>query len=455
MRRSFLPLPAAVFALTMMSCSTQSGQPEKQLPTATVRTATMNLTPGIEVLTRVALPDGFVPAPQYPPMWLQNGSEVAIAGTRNGRSTIVGYGGPGYLTQRVIAEDGGIGAQDGKIVDLAASPDGMVLALVVVNPKGNQLQVVTREVISEGAANPISSFDGEFDSASVAWVDDFTILLSLRARSGDKPTNHDTVPSSDNSQATVPTAASGLYIITNSGVVTTGYMKLKCAMSRLSWSLDGNIAAGTGDAIAPPVVIDRGKESCQTIGAGAPMRVLDWAYDSQSFLFQNTVQPLDTGVYRYDVKSNSVRLVAIASGAAATVATDQVLALGDQGLTLRDVQLAPDRPVRAEVALSNQSGNDIEVESLGFNTTPAMLAASTMTYTRATDAAAIQTFSPTPDGPVRKIVTYSVAPKRAFVIAFGPARGPATMSWSPRGHYLALVDGDETGAALTIISPPR
>jgi hypothetical protein len=84
-----------------------------------------------------------------------------------------------------------------------------------------------------------------------------------------------------------------------------------------------------------------------------------------------------------------------------------------------------------------------------------MLAASTMTYTRATDSAAIQAFSPSTEGPVREIVTYSVAPKRAFVIAFGPAHGVATMSWSPRGHYLAVVDGDASSAALTIISPPR
>jgi hypothetical protein len=455
MLRSFLATVAAVFALTMVSCSTQTEPAEKPLPAVTVRTATMNITPGVEVLARIALPSGFVPAAQYAPIWLQTGNEVAIAGARNGRTTVLGYGGAGYRTERVIAQDGGIGAPDGRLVDLVPSPNGMVLALVVVKPAPHQLDVITRDVISEGAANPISSFDGDFESASVGWVDDFTLLLALRAHPQEPQPRGDAGSSSDSTQTPAAAASSGLYFITESGVVTTGYMKLGCKMSGLSLAPDGNVAAGGGDASAPAVVIDREKESCQTIAARAPIRILDWAHDSKSFLFQNINPPLGTGVYRYDLPSNGARLVAIASGAAAFVGNDQIFALGDRGLTLADAQNAPDRPVRAEVAISNQIGSDIEVQSLGFNTTPAMLAASTMTYTRATDSAALQTFSPTTDGPVRKIVTYSVAPKRAFVIAFGPARGIATMSWSPRGHYLALVDGDDSGAALTIISPPR
>jgi hypothetical protein len=78
-----------------------------------------------------------------------------------------------------------------------------------------------------------------------------------------------------------------------------------------------------------------------------------------------------------------------------------------------------------------------------------------MTYNRATDTAAIATFGPSTEGPMRKIVIYSVAPKRAFLVAFGPTRGAVAMSWSPSGRYLAIADGDGTAAALTIISPPR
>jgi len=44
--------------------------------------------------------------------------------------------------------------------------------------------------------------------------------------------------------------------------------------------------------------------------------------------------------------------------------------------------------------------------------------------------------------------------KNAFVIAFGPARAPVMMNWSPHGRYLAIEDGDAAESALTIVSPP-
>src|SRR5438067_2035028 len=137
MLRSFRPFLAVTITLilTVSSCSTQNEQPGKvPLPTETVRTATMSITPGVEVLTHLTLPGGFIPSPDYPPMWLQTGKEVAIVGTSNGRTIVMGYGGAGYRTPRVIAEDGGVGAPDGNIVDVAVSPNGMVLALAVVIP---------------------------------------------------------------------------------------------------------------------------------------------------------------------------------------------------------------------------------------------------------------------------------------------------------------------------------
>ncbi|HVN27985.1 MAG TPA: hypothetical protein VMT64_05835, partial [Candidatus Binataceae bacterium] len=321
----------------MLSCSTQSAQ-QKPLPTETVRTATMNITPGIEVLAHLALPNGFVPAAQYPPMWLQNGTEVAVAGTRDGHTTIMGYAGVGYRTERVIAEDGGLGASDGRIVDVAASPDGMVLALAVAKPTDKRFDVVAREVISQGAASPISSFDGEFDSAGLGWVDNFTILVALRSHPANpqSPRDDEAVQPAPEQ---APVSSGGLYIINESGVVTTGYMKLNCKMSRLSWSPDGNAGAGFGDANAPAVLIDRAKGSCRMINAGAPIRVLDWAHDSKAFLFQDVRSPA-SGAYRYDLQSSTARLVAIASGAAAFVGNDQILALGDRGLTLASARNA-------------------------------------------------------------------------------------------------------------------
>src|SRR5208283_2779822 len=107
MLRSFLPTLAVTIALSLgaVSCSTQKA-PGNPLPTESVRTATMNITPGIEVLARIALPDGFVPSTEYPPMWLQAGKEIAVIGTHDGHAVVMGYSGTGYRTARVIAEDG-------------------------------------------------------------------------------------------------------------------------------------------------------------------------------------------------------------------------------------------------------------------------------------------------------------------------------------------------------------
>src|ERR1700722_3795406 len=296
MRRSFFSISTVTiaFALAIASCAARNHK--KVLPAASVRTATMDITPGIEVLTHVALPDGFVPAPAYPPIWLQNGKEVAVVGTRSGHTAVVGYGGIGYRTERVIAEDEGVGAPGRRIVDLSPSLDGMVLALAVMPPKEKRLDVVTRDLISEGSANPVSSFDGEFDSVSLGWRGQFTIGLALRTRLGDEVSS---AAPPGSTPATFSAAQSGIYTIYTSGVVTTGYLKLNCKLSKLEWASDGGVAVGTGDASAPPVIIDRGKESCERINAQPPIRVLDWAHDGKSFLYKETNPAIGTGTYRY------------------------------------------------------------------------------------------------------------------------------------------------------------
>ncbi len=458
MLRSFLPrtVIATAFSIAIVGCSAKN-PPAKPLPVVTVRTATMNVTPGIEVLARIALPDGFMPGPDYPPMWLQGGKEVAVVGTRNGHALVMGYGGAAYLTARVLAEDGGIGAPDGNIVDIAASPDGLMLALAVVHPNLRSLDVVLRDVISASGAHPISNYGGEFESVSIGWLDDFTVPLALRARTAETTSASGNSPPAGVSSKLKPEppASSGLYIINTSGVVTAGYIKLDCKLSRLRWAPQGDFAVGEGDAIAPATIIDRKNESCQRINVKAPIRLLDWSHDSSAFLYEENNSIIGAGTYRYDVARNTSRLVAIASGAAAVAGKSSILVLGSGGLNFRKIQNSPNGPCRAEVALSNASGSDIDIKSLGFNSTPAMLADSRMTYSVASDTAAITTFSPTPAGPTRKIVIYSVAAQRAFLVAFGSANGVATTSWSPQGRYLAIADGDATGSALTIMNPPR
>src|SRR6202035_2979376 len=105
-----------------------------------------------------------------------------------------------------------------------------------------------------------------------------------------------------------------------------------CKMSRLSWSPQGIVAVGAGDANAPPIIIDRDKESCEPLNDKAPIRVLDWQQDAKAFLYEETTGPAATGAYRFDLSAMRGRLVAISSGAAAFVGNDQILALGSGAL---------------------------------------------------------------------------------------------------------------------------
>jgi hypothetical protein len=98
----------------------------------------------------------------------------------------------------------------------------------------------------------------------------------------------------------------------------------------------------------------------------------------------------------------------------------------------------------------------VDVKSLGFNTWPEMFAQSTMAYSKGADEAAMQIFAPSLPLSWRKIVTYSLHYDNAFLVAEGPARGTVTMSWSLRGRWLALLDGDATsGTVMTVLEPPR
>jgi len=162
---------------------------------------------------------------------------------------------------------------------------------------------------------------------------------------------------------------------------------------------------GEGNESTPAVIVDRAAGTCQRIGVRAPIRVLDWTHDGKSFLFEETNKDNETGTYRYDIASHSARLVAIGTGAAVFVGDDDILALGNSTLNFRKIRNAPMEPTRAEIAVSNERNSEVEVDSLGFNTTPAMLAESRMIYATENHLAAITTFTPTRSGPIRQLIT--------------------------------------------------
>jgi hypothetical protein len=129
--------------------------------------------------------------------------------------------------------------------------------------------------------------------------------------------------------------------------------------------------------------------------------------------------------------------------------------MGNGGLSWKRIARDPDAPAKAEIALLNPQTAVITMNSLGFQTLPALFAQSSMVFTTASDSAAIDTFVPRRDGLLRTLIDYSYPARSAFVLASGTARGPLAMSWSPDGCELAIVDGDASLAMLTVVIPPR
>jgi hypothetical protein len=233
-------------------------------------------------------------------------------------------------------------------------------------------------------------------------------------------------------------------------------MKLDCPLSPMSWSPEGAYAVAQGDGSVAPVLIDRRKQICNRLSMTGPIRVLDWdASEDGTFLY---VAPdpsgKTSGIYRHSVAGATDWLAAVSSGGAVFNSAGQSIALGNQKLTFRMVTDLPNEPAAAQLAITEPDGSKTTLKALGFQTIAPMLARSTMTYTTAQDAAAIQTFAPAASGSERKIIVYSDRTGAAFLIAHGEDRGDAVMSWSIHGHWLAIADGDATLSTLMVISPP-
>ena len=458
MSRSFLILILALAAVGFSSCSTTEEAPKPAAPAFVARSATLEVTNGIKILTTVEMPNGFAPIAGRGPMWLQNGAEIGVIGTEGGHTIVYGLGGSGWRTGRILAaETGPRAAEQGTIVDVAASPDGLTLATAMVTPDGKRLDLITRDLISTGAGEVIASFDGRYDSVSISWLNRATIALALRRHP--EPPSEEREQSDDADVVEAPkNPADGLQLAVITGASSVAPLKLSCAMSQLSWSAHGVYAIAQGDAGAPPAIIDRRKGTCTRFHVTEPIHVLDWNSDDEGvFLY---VAPDATrrtvGVYQYNIGTGAEKLIAVSTSAASFTDGSDVIALGNQQLTFRTAIERPELPVLAQVAISEPEQSEVDVRALGFNTVPKMLAESTMVYAKGSDDAAMQIYAPSLPVPWRKIVTYSLRSSSAFLIAAGPAKGTVTMSWSPQGRWVAILDGDvSTGTVLSVLVPPR
>ncbi len=452
-RSYFIPL-LALAALGAVRCSS-ADKPPAPAPPFAARSTTLEITTGIKVVTNVSLPNGFAPIASRAPMWLENSKEIGVVGMQDGHTIVYGLGGPDWHAGRVLAtEVGPAAAAPGTIVDVAASPEGLTLATVIAAPDHSHVDVVIRDLIASGPGNVIASFDGRFDSISLSWLNSATVALALRKH----PTEPGEHAGIDDAERPPATPTDGLQLIVVSGASSVAPLKLGCPLSALSWSRHGVYAVGQGDSSTAPIVIDRRKSTCGKFGRATPIHVLDWDTEEEgSFLFVGADPTNNTiGVFRRNIETGAEHVVGISSGGASFTPGGDIVVLGNQKLTFRMATERPQLEMLAQVAIVQPDESRTDLKSLGFNSTPAMLAQSSMAYSPGADEAAMQIFAPGIPLAWRKIVSYSLPTDAAFLLAAGPARGVVTMSWSSKGRWLAFLDGETAaGTTLTVLAPPR
>lgn len=392
------------------------------------------------------MPPGFEPIAFRPPLWLHNGREIAVVGARDGRMTLIEFSGPSLQQQRILAADRGPWAPDGTLKDIAVNPDSSSVAIAVARPAPDRLEVIRLD-LANGEGRSIASLGGSFESVSVGWRDPGTVALGLRELPAESSAD---APRSGAANA----ATSSIYLIPANGIGTPERIQLSCTLSPMSWSPDGAYGVGQGDDNAPAVLVDLQKKSCRSLSVLRPIRVLDWAPKAGAFIY---VVPLAGGIpvggsLQFDIASRETAPVAVSSSAAAYVTDSAILALGNSQLSLRRVLDHPRVLITTEVALVDSKQRKIEVAPLGIRVFPDMLASSAMTYSPRSETAAIELFSPGSTGPIRYVIAYSMATRRATLLASGPSKGLALLSWSPQQDLLALLDGDSSASALTILA---
>jgi hypothetical protein len=440
----------APLLLLLAGCSIfkSAAPPPPPRPLHLGRTATLDITNGIRVAASSELPRGFVPNPNVPPMWLAQDMGIAVAGSIDGKGIVIGLGGPKMTDLTTIASDYGPGARTGRILAVAASPDGMELATAVADSTANRLNLMLIDSISGGDGHSVASFDGDYRIASLNWINRDTIAIVIRPSTPSAPvaSNIDTIGS-----------RSGLYLVGITGLGSTTHLdRIRCPLARLSFSPNQRVAVSAGDSETAPAIVNLQDQSCAELRVAAPIKVLGWAPDSSAFIYAATEpKSSNVGVFRFSLATGVTNVIAVSSSSAAYTSDGTVAAMGNSGLSWKRIARDPDAPAKAEIALINPRTAVVTINSLGFQTPPAMFAQSSMVFTTASDNAAIDTFVPQRDGLLRMLIDYSYPARSAFVLASGTARGSLSMSWSPDGRELAIVDGDASLAMLTVITPPR
>jgi len=440
MIRSWPLLTALGFAVVICGCA--SHKPPRIAPPPPIKNGSLTITSGIDLQGSVDLPAGFEADVGRAPMWLHYGTEIGVAGNADGKAIVLGFSGPDWRMQHVIAEDFGVGAPHGRLLDIAASPDGLTVATAVAEPAEKRIEVVLREAVSEGPGRPLESFDGAFSAAQLQWLNGSALMLVLRSNS--------IVEAKDPGELSVS------HMMTTAGErETKAFAPLGCGFPPLSFSPDGQWAVANDLGDAPAVLIDLKDGTCHPMRVRKLVRVLAWAPDSSLFLFAAEGQGMVPGVFSYDFTSGGIAVVAISSSAAAFANDGTVIALGNDTLSWQRAASAPNKNVVAQIALTPAGQGTTTINSLGFETRPNMLARSSMAFSEQSGDGMIDIEIPAAPVPLRELIEYSYPTREAFVLASGQAGPAIPLNWSPDGKLLALVDTGVQPNRLTVLAPPR
>ncbi len=426
----------------------QTAQPTKKealaKPIYAAQTATLDVTFGLAVRGVASLPVDFVPDMTRAPRWLQNGTEIGIIGSTGGKTAMLGFGGAKLARRRIIVEDFGAGAPEGRLLDIAISPDGGTIATAVAAATQPRLNVDFADPANPADVYPIATLDGEFDAAQLTWLGNSKIALVVQAAG----------PAVDGLTAEVGAVpVSGLYLITASKQSSIQRLdEVRCPLSPLVFSPNGYFAVAQGDGGSAPAIVDVHDGACKTMDFRGPIHVLGWAPNSLAFLYTTTEQ---SGVFHFDLIGSRNTPIAISSGAAAYATDGTIIALGSKNLTWQRAAAEPGLEVKAQIALFDPYQSLKTINSLGFETQPALLAQSTMVFSEVSNDGIIDTAVPGVAGPVREVIEYSYPARAAFVLAHGTVQGPVAISWSPDGKLVAIIDGNSTRRTVAVLAPPE
>ena len=420
------------------------------------------------VIATLPLPAGFI-SEGWPPLWFQGG-EVAVIAHRRTRVFVLGFGGPGFQQQQVLAPGEGPASRSTFVFDLAENRKQTMLALALGHLDDNHLDVTVQNVSDNQPPHRVAHIEGSFAAVGLSWIDSATLALGVIPQPM-TPTPTAT-PDSDETPTPSPTASptpaethldAGLYAVSIHRDAPIRKIRLACPrpmdFTHTVWSPDGRRAVVDSGA-PPPMLIDRISTECRSLNipAGQRFRLIGWSPDSAHFLYalSNSGGYLGglTGFFEYDPDSGQSQTIAAPAAAAVYIQGGDIAALGSRKLNPRLLASTPDQLLSAELALIDPRMSQITIAPLGFQTPATSLLGGALAYSDLSEELAVQLFFPDPAGSVPLIVSFFPQTRKVKPIVTGKPGSVLRMAWSPIGDLLAVLNVSATPPVLTILSPP-